>query len=138
MIETDGVSACVHFACPKRTPSNPTEEKSRDFSGEKIIANDLGRVNIVYAEEKLPDGSFKSYKLTRGQYYEECGLNMGNRKTAKWEKTIGEEELVYSRHSPKTTDPEQFDAFLKVNISVYDKLWDLKLKKKWAQESFRV
>ena len=45
---------------------------------------------------------------------------------------------MYSRHSPKTTDPEQFDAFLKDYISVYDKLWDLKLMKKWAQESFRV
>ena len=45
---------------------------------------------------------------------------------------------MYSRHSPKTTDPEKFDAFLKDYISVYGTLWDLKLKKKWAQESFRV
>ena len=138
MIESDGVSACVHFTCPKRSPGSPTEEKSRDFSGKRIIAIDPGRVNIVYAEEKLNDGSFKSYKLTRGQYYEACGMKRRNRKTAKWEETIREEELVYSRHSPKTTDPEQFDAFLKDYISVYDKLWDLKLKKKWAQESFRV
>ena len=138
MIESDGVSACVHFTCPKRSRGSSTEEKSRDFSGKRIIAIDPGRVNIVYAEEKLNDGSFKSYKLTRGQYYEACGMKRRNRKTAKWEETIREEELVYSRHSPKTTDPEQFDAFLKDYISVYDKLWDLKLKKKWAQESFRV
>ena len=138
IIKTDGVSACVHFECPKRTQGSPTEEKSHDFSGERIIAIDPGRVNIVYAEEKIADGCFKSYKLTRGQYYEASGMKRRIRKTAKWEETIREEELVYSRHSPKTTDPEQFDAFLKDYISVYDKLWDLKLKKKWAQESFRV
>ena len=138
MIESDGVSACVHFTCPKRTPGGPSEEKSRNFSGQRIISIDPGRVNIVYAEEKLADGSFKSYKLTRGQYYEACGMKRRNRKTAKWEETIREEELVHSRHSPKTTDPEQFDAFLKDYISVYDKLWNLKLKKKWAQESLRV
>ena len=153
MIETDGVSACVHFTCPKRICTDPEqgkskkrkrrlgqqdEQKSRDYSGERVIAIDPGRVNIVYAEEKLENGSFKSYKLTRGEYYERCGMIRRNRKTAKWEKTIREEELTYSRHSPKTTDPEQFDAFLKDYISVYDKLWDLKLKKKWAQESFRV
>ena len=138
MIESDGVSACVHFTCPKKTPGDPTGKESRDFSGKRIIAIDPGRVNIVYAEEKLHDGSFKSYKLTRGQYYEASGMKRRNRKTAKWEETIREEELVYSRRSPKTTDPEQFDTFLKDYISVYDKLWDLRLKKKWAQESFRV
>ena len=45
----------------------------------RVIAIDPGRVNIVYAEEKLPDGSFKTYKLTRGQYYETCKFKETNR-----------------------------------------------------------
>ena len=105
------------FTCPKRICTDPEqgkskkrkrrlgqqdEQKSRDYSGERVIAIDPGRVNIVYAEEKLENGSFKSYKLTRGEYYERCGMIRRNRKTAKWEKTIREEELMYSRHSPQT------------------------------------
>ena len=137
-IKTDGVSACVHFECPKRTPGSPTEGKSRDFSGERIIAIDPGRVNIVYAEEKLPDGSFKAYKLTRGQYYESCGMKRTNRRSKKWLEEVENEEKIFSEYSPRTSSSEQFDKFMDNYISVYDKLWDNRLKKKWSQQHFRV
>ena len=82
--------------------------------------------------------SFRTYKLTCGEYYERCGFKSRIHKTAKWQAKIQEEELTFSQNSRKTTDAQQFDAFLEDYISVYDKLWEAKLKKKRAQESFRV
>ena len=97
MIQTDCFSVCVHFTCPKRTAGDPVE----DLSGQRVIAIDQGRVNIVHTEEKLAEDSFRCYKLTRGRYYEACGMKRRIRKTAKWEQTISAEQLLYSEHSPK-------------------------------------
>ena len=137
MIETDGVSACVHFTCPKKTSATDGGQP-RDYTQERVIAIDPGRVNIVYAEEKLPDGSYKTYKLTRGQYYESCGMKRTNRRSKKWFEEIKNEESKFSEHSPRTTSSEQFDKFIANYVSVYDKLWDNRFKKKWAQQHFRV
>ena len=88
MIETDGVSACVHFESPKISlDDDDTTAQKRFHDVSRVIAIDPGRVNIVYAEEKLPDGSFKTYKLTRGQYYETCGFKEANRLSKKWQET---------------------------------------------------
>ena len=139
MIETDGVSACVHFTCPKKTSAPGGDgDLPRDYARERIIAIDPGRVNIVYAEEKLPDGSFKAYKLTRGQYYESCGMKRTNRRSKKWLEAVENEQKIFSEYSPRTSSSEQFDKFMDNYISVYDKLWDNRLKKKWAQQHFRV
>ena len=138
MIQTDGVSACVHFARYETAPSVTAEEGSRDFSDERLIGLDGGRINIVMAVEKLDDDNFKIYRLTRGEYYERAGIKRRNRRTAKWQAKIQVEELTFSQKSRKTTDAQQFDAFLADYFSVYNKLWEAKLKKKRAQESFRV
>ena len=87
-----------------------------------MIAIDPGRVNIVYAEEKLPDGSFKTYKLTRGQYYETCKFKETNRLSKKWQEKIAEEQKVFNEFSRKTIDVERFDSHLANYVSVYDEL----------------
>ena len=135
MIETDGVSVCIHFKKPK------VESKvgKRDLSkAKRVIGIDPGRTNLIYGVEKLEDGSVKNYKLTRNQYYNSCGMKAQEKKVDEWMKVIKEEELVFSRTNTKTTSPEQWDAHLKDYISVYDALWEGKTGKKWAQSRFRV
>ena len=136
-IETDGVTACVHFTCPKKTAATDVNQP-RDYTQERVIAIDPGRVNIVYAEEKLPDGSYKTYKLTRGQYYETCGMKRTNRRSIKWLEEVKNELKKFSEYTPRTASSEQFDKFIANYVSVYDKLWDNRFKKKWAQQHFRV
>ena len=137
--ETDGVSVSVHYTCAKSisdaadAPGNP-----RDFNGERVIAIDPGRVNIAYAEEKLPDGSFKTYKLTRRRYYAEGGIKHFNQLSDKWLKPLETENAECSMHSPKTASVAKFDACIATHVSSYAKRWDILFKKKWAQQRFTV
>lgn len=135
-IETDGVSCSIHFKVPKKDEkpiSNKVLKKN-----DRVIAIDPGRSNLVYGVEKLKDNSYKTYKLTRGEYYTNAGMKTANRKSAKWEKDIHNEELIYRQHSLKTTSETEWDKFIKDYSSVYNTLWDTKLEKKWGRERFRV
>jgi hypothetical protein len=136
IIETDGVSACIHFRCEKKV-SSIKEEITQNYSNKCVIAIDPGRINIIYAEEKQ-DNVFKLYKLTQGQYYETCGFKSTKQLNKKWRKDFEEEWTKYSTHSPKTANTDQLDNFLGDYISIYDQLWTNKLLKKWAQQKFRV
>lgn len=135
MIETDGVSVCIHFKKPKFESKAGKRNMSR---AERVIGIDPGRTNLIYGVEKLEDGSVKNYKLTRNQYYNSCGMKVSKKKADKWMGDIKDEELIFSRTNTKTTSPEQWDAHLKDYISVYDALWEGKTGKKWGQSRFRV
>ena len=43
-----------------------------------LLGLDPGRTNIYFVVEELADGTFKFYKLTRAQYYQESGINQAN------------------------------------------------------------
>lgn len=135
IIETDGISACFHFKVPKvdKKIKNRMIKKAK-----RVIAIDPGRSNLIFGVEKLETGKIKTYKLTRSRYYTEAGMKTANRKAAHWEKDIEQEELIYRKISPKITIEDVWDEFLQNYYSVYDKLWEVKTKKKWSQERFRV
>lgn len=136
MIETDGVSACFHFKVPKREVETGNRQLKK--SNNRVIAIDPGRSNLMFGVEKLEDGSTKTYKLTRNEFYTNAGMKTCNRKTAKWEKDIEAAELIFRQHSLKTTNEEEWSAFLKDYSTVYKTLWEGKTQKKWARERFRV
>jgi hypothetical protein len=48
------------------------------------------------------------------------------KKSAIWEKEIEQEELIFRRHSLKTTSEEEWRLFLVDYISVYEELWRVK------------
>ena len=135
MVETDGVSVCIHFKKPKDKSKTGKKDMSK---AKRVIGIDPGRTNLIYGVEKLEDGSLKNYKLTRMQYYISSGMTDANKKAKKWMADIREEELVFSRTNTKTTSPEQWDTHLRDYISVYDALWEGKTGKKWGQSRFRV
>ncbi len=68
----------------KNKKKKKKKKQERDYSKERVIAIDPGRSNLVYATEKLEDGSFKSYYLKRGEYYSKCGMYKRKRKADKW------------------------------------------------------
>lgn len=135
MVETDGVSLCVHFQVSRVVSEVGNRELKK---AERVIAIDPGRTNLIFGVEELPNGELKTYKLTRNQYYTDAGMKTFNRKAAKWEADIHEAELVFRQNSPKTTKEEVWDKFLSDYISVYDTLWKAKTTKKWGRERFKV
>ena len=73
----------------------------RDLTGERVNAIESGRVNIAHAEEKLPDGSFKKYKITRRRYYADSGIKHFNQLSDKWLKPL--ENTECSKRNPAST-----------------------------------
>ena len=134
LLETDGTSVCFHFHSPKQLKS----EVSYPSSTGRIIAIDPGRCNLIFGVEEMSDGTVKKYKLRRSTYYNSSGMVNRNRKSAKWEKELGELGLRYNEQSIKTTNDENWKNFLEVYISVYDTLWEKKTEKKRSREDFRV
>ena len=136
MIQTDGVSACVHFVQPKKPK---VEEGPRTFvQPQRTIAIDPGRTNLMYGVEKLPDGTVKKYQLTRKTYYNEGGMKKALQKAKRWEAGIKAEEDIYKQVSLKTTRGANFDQFLTNYYPIYAKLWQVKTQKKWGRERLRV
>jgi hypothetical protein len=133
-IQTDGVSVCFHYRIP-----NPKKEETdiEKAEYERMIGIDPGRSNLIFGVEKTPKG-LQTYRLTRNQYYCASGMTKRKQRASKWQQEIQEEEQVFSRVSPKTTNPVQWDSFLRDYISVYDRLWEVKTGKKWARARFRV
>jgi len=153
MVQTDGVSVCFHYLVPKSTKEIDTKKKenkikaktvktfktgSIDRRNDRIVAVDPGRVNIVYAVEKLPSDNTMTYKLTRGEYYTSSGVNKLNAKTKVWNRKIKNEEEKYAEVSLKTTNTEEWGKFLTNYEGVYDTLWNAKTQKKIGRERFRV
>ena len=136
LCETDGVSINFHFRQPKRTNKiNQTNVKNQNV---RVIANDPGRTNIFFGVEQLENNTIKTYKLTKGKYYNESGMNKHKYKTDNWQKEIENEELKYREISLKTIKEENFIKFIQNYSSVYDNLWENKIQKKRAREKFRV
>jgi len=77
-IDTDGTVVNVHFTCPKKI----VEEKPKvDLTGKRVIGVDPGRTNIFYMVEEPEKDTFKSYRLTRKQYYVESGITAAKKNT---------------------------------------------------------
>ena len=102
LIETDGVSMCVHLKRRKtpeeeanakgtgRQPPPPKRPRPQDpapappLPGQRVIGGDPGRVNLIYVVESLEDGSEKKYVLTRRSYYSWGGIDQHNACAASW------------------------------------------------------
>ena len=134
-VQTDGISICFHFRSKKLKNFYGTEQK---HDQQRNIAIDPGRTNLVFAAERLSSGDIRTFKLTRKEYYASAGMNERKRKSIKWLHDIAEEEKMYSLISPKTSNTQQWDKFLKNMTSIYAKLWEGKTGKKWAREKVRV
>jgi len=156
LIETDGVSMCVHLkremtpeekANAKRTgrqsppPKRPCPQDPAPAPpppGQRVMGGDPGRVNLIYVVESLEDGSEKKYVLTRRSYYSWGGIDQLNVRAASWRREVATEEGIYARHSPRTASLPQLVAFLDDYRTVHGTLWNNRLRRCWGQARFRV
>ena len=98
----------------------------------------MQRKALLYGVEEFEDGTFKKYKLTRGQYYSSSGMLKARKRSAHWQKNIEKAEDVFKKNSPRTSNLQQWDNFLADYISVYNELWEGKTGKKWGRQRFRI
>ena len=136
LIETDGIVMSTHFIRPKNINDDLKTVEIKNTN--RVVAIDPGRVNIFYGVEKNEDGSLKTYKLTRGQYYCESGTTKANKITKIWQKNIQNELIKLSKVSLKGCSIEQHRSFLKVYFEVYDALWNENKKSRWSRQRFRL
>ncbi len=136
-LSTDGISVCVHFQDVKnRVNKVCTHTNVNNY--ERILGVDPGRINIYTVVEKQDDGSYSKRTFTRRRYYEESGINKANRNCRQWNEVHQDIYDLLASNSPKVATVEKFDCYYKVIKKYYETLWYEKLKKKWAEQSFRL
>lgn len=135
-IDTDGLVVNIHFRQPKVVPVEVTVQPS--LEGKRVIGVDPGRTNIFFMTEELPSGRFKSYSLSRNQYYSEAGIFRAKQKTANWHKNIKDELEAMSCASPKSASLESFKTYFATVQSVKEALWTEHLKRRWKEQRFRL
>ena len=137
-IETDAVSLCSHWHQPKRMSSHVSELPPLDPRTSRVIAIDPGRVIIYYAVEKMKDGRFKSYTLTRRQYYALSGVFNARKQTERWQEEIHEALVMFASVSIKGVSVEQHQAFLNAYDNAGPALWAEYTKSRWARQRLRL
>ena len=131
-IDTDGVSACVHF---KRPINNKQQEDVSLHIADRILAIDPGRISIYTIVEQQKDGTYIQTKFTKGQYYRSSGVYHNTKITKQWMKPF---EGIWNDCSPKVIGLLSFQTYYERLKIHYDDLWKEKLRRRWGQQSFRV
>lgn len=138
-IDTDGTVVNVHFTCPKKIVEENDDVKPKvDLTGKKVIGVDPGRTNIFYMVEETKKDTFKSYRLTRKQYYAESGIISAKKNTENWNLKVKEELERLSLASPKAVSLENFTRYLETMTSVKETLWSEYLKTKWSYQRMKL
>jgi hypothetical protein len=135
-IDTDGISVCIHFTRPKNQIESATEEHS--LEGKRVLGCDPGRTVILQMVEELPDGTFKSYRLTRSQYYQESGIFQARKRTENWTKPILQDLEALSKASSKGASLQAFNAYLEAIDKHQEALWSEYTKQKWRDQRMRL
>jgi hypothetical protein len=163
-IQTDGVSICIHYRRPiikdtvyeeKVKEINDSSKTKKDkaielkqlkldknwnfekFENDRIIGQDPGRVNLFSGSEKLENGSWKKYSLTKSHFYEKSGIKDLNRKSKRWNLKLKSELEQLSKFSTRST-LESFISYTQVILNNYSKLWLEYSNKKWARSRLHV
>lgn len=138
-IDTDGLVVNVHYQQQKTTNANDSNtEELPSLDGKRVIGVDPGRVNIFTMVEELPNGRWKTYTLTRRQYYAESGINTAKKQSEKWNGHVKNELQVLSGASPKASTLPKFMEYIEAWLQTRDALWKEYTTKKWASQRFRL
>jgi hypothetical protein len=143
-IETDGVAVCFHFLRPKEVAEEDdgggraSPETFVDPEKHRVIGVDPGRTNILYCVEKLPDGKYKKYVLSRAQYYAEAGIKAANAKSQAWNRSVQGAIEKLSQASPKGASLPRFLAYLETWLRERNVLYAEHSKARWAQQRMRL
>jgi hypothetical protein len=136
-IDTDGLVVNVHFTRPKNVLENVDHEEI-SLEGKRVIGVDPGRTNIFFMTEELPTGRFKSYSLSRKQYYAESGIFAARTQSEKWNYQVKTELEALSKTSSKSTCIHKFREYVETVLSVQEALWGQYLKRHWKEQRLRL
>ena len=136
-IETDGSAVCVHFERLKKPKETDTKLKI-DTKNNEYWACDPGRTNIFYMVNQKEDGTYKTLKLSRRQYYQESGICKAIRKSQKWQDVEEIKECNLSSYSPKGSNLETFKKFVDNYIEHWDVLWNEYGADKWSKQRMKL
>jgi hypothetical protein len=140
-IKTDGVSMCMHFERPKTTVIDHDDGEDQNAVGayvtdpnDVVFGNDPGRINIYYMATVLPDGTAKTYVLTRRQYYNDSGVFTARRHSEHWNFGIKHHLDALSTVSSKGCDVLDHEVYLEVFFAHERGLWDEYVRPRWARQ----
>jgi hypothetical protein len=138
-IQTDGVSACVHYRRPllhgpqydEYTPSFEQDPTDR------IIGQDPGRSILFSGAECIGPNKWKKHVLSKKCYYEESGINKLNRDSERWNKSL---KVILDALSLTNTrsSRENFIEYIGIIKTNFDVMWNEYSKKRWARNRLRV
>ena len=137
-IDTDGVAINIHYYRPKNNNKTIHSDKQKSLEGKRVLGLDPGRTNIYYIVEELPNGTFKSYKLTRAQYYQESGINKANAQSKIWLERIKHLQDILSTVSSKGASKDTFIKYIKTITPIMDQLFKVHFCKCWRNQRLRL
>ena len=135
-IETDGVSVCIHFTKPKVKVAK-TEFNRKDKTVD-VLGVDPGRTNIYYASKELSDGSIRSYKLSRKQYYVESGMVNAQENSKVWNQGIRDKLQILSENTPKVMALDKFLKYVNAKMETFESVFQEYSKRRWGHQKFRL
>ena len=138
-IDTDGISMCTHFERPKEVPleGSNRDVEAAQYTAEPndvVIGCDPGRINIYYMATLLPDGTIKTFVLTRRQYYHDSGIFNATKHTNTWNLGIKTHLEALSTVSSKGISLHNHVAYLAVYVQHRDALWTEYTRPRWARQ----
>lgn len=148
-IQTDGVSVCVHFTRPLNVNDAFNEYKPQAkkkivhksvaiHKDDRVIGVDPGRSNIFYCAEPDTDGKFRTFVLTRQQYYNDSGIFKARKQTEQWTKGIKGNSDRLASVSTKGVSASDHEAYMSVYLGEYEAIWAEYLKPRWARQRLRL
>ena len=135
-IQTDGVAICIHYRRPKPTSVPSTERHFVRNANDRVIGVDPGRSSLFTGVEILQGRDRKVYKLSRAQYYLECGFTKANKRKDKWNKSIQPALDDLSKHTMKGTSTSSLVGYLTAIQKHYDTIWEEYLRRRWGRQRF--
>jgi hypothetical protein len=138
MIETDGVAASVHFKRLKshHPPSSKPDVKTLLQNNPRVISIDPGRINIITAYERTTDNRDRFWCFSRRSYYQTIRTSL--EKMRRWGLVLQDVYQEMSTYSLRTLDQELCTGYRRVYFEQYNRLWAVRLHKRWAREGFHI
>ena len=146
-IQTDGVSLCVHYRLPKTptaeapvvrasvTAKGPLADRGAELT---VLGMDPGRSNIYCFALQREDGTARTWKFRRGQYYNASGILRAKKQAETWQRGVREVLMSLSDVSTKGTSVAEHERFLATNLAAFDPLWHEYMKPRWARQRLRL
>ena len=134
LVETDGISICVHQTKMTEASASGTTIRSSD----RVIGLDPGKITLMHAAVPLPDGTFKSVEFRRTQYQREAGMYTARRKTETWSDGIRKELAVLSVVSTKGIAIDRMYEYMDAYMDIKEALWCEYTKPRWARQRLRL